>query len=99
MPTRSLDHSTANRITRRQVLVILHPISIPLEILCRTPHGLPLLSLQTTLGCLVSHPSNHRVHFPLQQPLETLFHPLMHLCFWVRSLKKHQATFHNRSMT
>ena len=52
MPTRSLDHSTANRITRRRVLVILHPIPIPLEILRRIPHGLPLLSLQTTLGGL-----------------------------------------------
>src|SRR5208283_5091486 len=60
MPTRSLDHSTANPITRRQVLVILHPISIPLEILRRTPHGFPLFSLQTTLGCLVSHPWEFR---------------------------------------
>src|SRR4051794_33533818 len=53
MPTRSLDHSTADRITRRQVLVILHPIPIPREILRRIPHGLPLLPFQTMLGCLV----------------------------------------------
>src|SRR5512135_3177961 len=88
MPTRSLDYSTADRITRRQVFVVLHPIPIPLEILRRILHGFPLLSLQTTLGGLVAYPTDHRVHFPLQQPLETFFHPLMRLALLGLLLKE-----------
>src|SRR5438270_264804 len=79
MAARSLDHPTADRVTRRQVVVVLHPIPIPLEVVRRLPHGLPLLTLQTALGRLVAYPPDHRVRFPFQQPLETLFHPPMRL--------------------
>src|SRR5437763_1262882 len=40
MPTRPLDHSTADRIARRQVLVIPHPKAVPIEVVDDLPHRL-----------------------------------------------------------
>src|SRR5271157_969721 len=79
MPARSLDDPAANRVASRQVLVVLHPISVSLEIVRSVPDSFPLLTLQTVVGCQIPHPSDHGVHFPLQQPSQTLFHPLMGL--------------------
>src|SRR4051794_33206915 len=59
MTTRPLDHPTADRVTRRQILVVLHPIPVPLEISRRIPHRLPLLPLQTMLRGLVAQPTDH----------------------------------------
>src|SRR5271156_581792 len=81
MPARPFDDSAANRVTGRQVFVVPHSSLIALEIFCRVPDGFPFRSLQTALGCLVSHASDHRSYFPLEQPPQTLFHPLMRLSF------------------
>src|SRR4051812_38359326 len=48
VPTRPLDHSTADRITCRKVLVITHPGAVPIEVADDFPHrlaaGAPWLS-------------------------------------------------------
>ena len=59
MPTRSFDDPTANRVTGRQVLVVLHPIPVPRVISRRVQDSFPLLPLQTALGGLVPQASDH----------------------------------------
>jgi hypothetical protein len=40
MPTRSLDHSATNRITRRQVLIVPHATAVPVEVVDDLPYRL-----------------------------------------------------------
>ena len=40
MPTRPLDHATADRVARRQVLVIPHPTPVPIEVADHPPERL-----------------------------------------------------------
>src|SRR4051812_28410938 len=40
VPTRPLDHSTADRIARHQVFIVMHPAAVPSEVADDLPHRL-----------------------------------------------------------
>src|SRR5512135_1045906 len=79
MPTRPFDYATADRVTRRKILVVLHPRPVPLEIPRHLTHRLATCPLQSSLGHHLTPAADHITHLPLQEHPQFLLHPMVRL--------------------
>src|SRR3954468_4342685 len=79
MPTRPLDHTAADRIARRQVLVVTHPTPVSSEVADDLPHRLATGPFVLPLRQRLTQPTDDVAHLPVQEHPQAVLHPLLGL--------------------
>src|SRR4051812_24999438 len=77
VPTRPLDHTTPDRITRRKVLVVTHPTAVPIEVADDFPHRLAAGALELPLRQRLTQSADDVAHLPVQEHPQAVLHPLL----------------------
>src|SRR5262249_31696925 len=77
MPACSFNHPTADRVARRQVLVVTHPAAVPSEVADHLPHGLAAWAPEFPLRHRLTQATDDVAHSPVQEHPQPVLHPLL----------------------